>query len=346
MKAYLYRKPGAPWELEEVPDPRPGAGEVLVEVKAAGVCGTDLHYRHGRLEPYTAPLIPGHEIAGVVADVGEGVDGVCTGERVCVHYIVSCGSCRHCDTGHDNRCLRRRSVGAHLPGGFAEYLVVPARNAFRLADSIGFEQGAIMGCAVSTAYHALRLGWLGPGETVVVFGLGGVGLHAVALARLLGAGLVVGVDNDEPKLAIARTFGADLCLHAGRGDLVEVVRELTGGYGADLALECSGHPACMAAAVGCVHGKSIYASGRVVGVAPCRDEVRLTRPWQFREGALLRSGDHTRAELRQVIRLVEQGRVDLSASVTHRFAFEELERAMELVEARREPVVRAVLVRQ
>jgi len=345
MKAYVYREGGVPWQMEDVPDPEPGPGEVLIKVEAAGVCGSDVHYRYGRLKPYTSPLIPGHEISGTVAALGDGAKGVELGQRVCVHYVASCGRCVHCDAGNDNRCRDRRSVGAHIPGGFAEYLCVPARNAFALPDSIPMEQGAIIGCAVSTAYHALRLAQMQPGESVAVFGLGGVGLHVVAWARALGAGLVVGVDNAEPKLATGRAYGADVVLHSERDEVVEAIRSLTAGYGVELALECSGHPLCMQAALDCVHGKSHYESGRTVGVAAFLDQLVLAEPWRFREGGFMRSGDHTRGELREVIRLVEQERLDLGGSVSHRFAFDELEKAMQLVESKRENVVRAVLMR-
>ena len=344
MKAYVYRDSGAPWNMEDVPDPQPGPREVLIKVEAAGICGTDLHYRHGRTRAYTAPLIPGHEIAGTVAALGDGVQGVAVGDRACVHYVRSCGRCVHCDAGNDNRCRNRRSIGSHVDGGFAQYIAVPDRNAFKLPDSISTEDGAIIGCAVSTAYHALRLARLQPGETVAVFGLGGVGLHAAAWAKALGAGLVIGVDNVDAKLQIAAAHGADVVLHSERDNPAEAIHALTDGYGAEVALECSGHPRCMEAAIQCVHGKSAYESGRVVGVAVLLEPVVLPEPGSFREGAFMRSGDHTRAELRQVIRLVETGRVDLSRSVTHRFAFDELEKAMELIESRKETVIRAVLM--
>lgn len=344
MKAYLCREGGAAWMLEDVPNPEPGPREIIVKVEAAGICGSDLNYRYGRTKAYRSPLIAGHEIAGTVAALGDGASGVEVGDRVCVHYVTSCGSCVHCDAGNDNRCRNRRSIGAHLDGGFAEYVAAPDRNAFKLPESIPVEQGAIIGCAVSTGYHALRLARMRPAETVVVFGLGGVGLHAVAWARALGAGLVVGVDNADAKLDVARDYGADVVLHAEREPVVETIHSLTDGYGADLALECSGHPDCTAAGLRCVHGKSAYESGRFVGVGVCLEPPALPEAGSFREGTYMRAGDHTRRELRQVIRLVESGRVAVSRSVTHRFPFDRLEEAMELVESKRENVIRAVLV--
>ena len=341
MKAYVYRQGGKAWRIEDVPDPVPGPGEVLIKVASAGVCGSDTHYRSGRIPVKAAPLIPGHEIAGTIARLGEGVEGVSVGDRVCVHYIISCARCRHCDVGNDNRCRSRVSIGTHVDGGFAEYVVAPSRNAFSLPDSVSFEVGSILGCAVSTAYHAVS--GVETGDAVIVFGLGGVGMHVIRWARIFGAGLVIGVDVAESKLRRAASFGADVTIDGRNGDIVEQVAKLTDGYGADFAVECSGHPDSMRTAIECLHGKSVYESGKLVGVAAMMDDVHLDRPWLFREGAFVRSGDHTRRELREVIRLAETGRIDLTSSVSHRFDFGDLEHVLACLENRRDDIVRAVL---
>lgn len=174
MKAFRFYEPKSPLKLEEVPAPTIEDNEVLVKIKAAGICGTDLHYKHGRIKPGKIPITLGHEIAGVVEEVGSKVRNVNVGDRVCVHYIISCGNYVHCSQGNDNRCRNRRSIGHHADGGFAEYLSIPSRNAFKLPDEIPFEQGAIIGCAVSTAFRALLVGEFKPGDTVAVFGLGGL----------------------------------------------------------------------------------------------------------------------------------------------------------------------------
>ena len=223
-------------------------------------------------------------------------------------------------------------------------MVIPARNAFPLPDSISLEAGAIIGCAVSTAYHAVSYGGLQKGDTVVVFGMGGVGMHVIRWARLWGAGLVIGVDVIESKLQTATSFGADVVLHGRRDDVAVRVAALTDGFGADMALECSGSPESMRMAVKCLHGKSVYESGRLVGVAAFMDEVIMDQAWLFREGAFLRSGDHTRRDLREVIRLAGTGRIDLEPSITHRFNFGDLEHVLATLEARGENIIRAVLV--
>ena len=347
MKAYMYRESGSPWKLEDVEDPHPGPGEVLIKLGAAGVCGTDLGYRYGRTSPKSVPLIPGHEAAGTVTALGDGVEdlagGPAEGDKVCVHYVISCGRCRHCDEGNDNRCRNRRSVGTHVNGGFAEYIKVPARNAFVLPESVSLAQGAIIGCAVSTAYHVVNVGALQKGDTVAVFGLGGVGMHVVEWARILGAGQIIGIDNVDSKLEAAAGFGADITIHSEREKVSEKILSLTDGYGADLVFECAGHPSCMEEAIRCIHGKSAYESGRVVGVAAFLDPIVLDQAWLFREGAFLRSGDHTKSELRQVIQLAASGRIDLSPSVTHEFPFSELEETMTALEGRQKGIIRSVL---
>ncbi len=343
MKAFLYREAGAAWKLEDVADVEPGPREVVVRTEAAGVCGTDVHYRFGRIKPKVTPLIPGHEIAGSVVAVGGEVIDVAVGDRVCVHYIVSCGQCKHCDAGHDNRCRRRRSIGTHLDGGFAEYVVVPGRNAFKLPENVSSEEGAVIGCAVATAYHALQIAGFAAGDSVAVYGLGGVGMQVVKWARCLGASLVVATDIADEKLSMAREFGADVVLHSVRETPHQRIHSLTDGYGIELAFECSGHPDCMRDALRSIHGKSGYESGKLVGVAAYLDSLVLDEPGLFREGAFLRSGDHTRQELREIIELVSAGRYNVNDTITHRFAFTEIERPLALLERKEGQVIRAVL---
>jgi len=343
LKAFRFYEPKAPWRLEEAPIPRVGAKDVLVKIKASGICGSELHYRHGRSQPGKIPIILGHEISGVIEKCGDEAQTISEGDRVCVHYVVSCGDCVHCSQGNDNRCIKRVSIGHHVDGGFAEYISVPERNAFKLSDQIPFDQGAIIGCAVSTAFHALKIGGLQPGDTVAVFGLGGVGMHAVAWARALGAGKIIGVDIDDFKLRLAEEFGADFAVNASKADPTKEVKSLTKGLGVDVALEVAGTAKTMEAAILSVC-ESNYASGRVVSVAAMFEPISIVGMRTLREGAFRKSGDHTRDDLRRVIELVATKRVDLSKSVTHRLPFEELNRGLDLLDEKRENVLRVVLL--
>ena len=342
MKAFRFYEPEVPWKLEEIPTPTIGDDDVLVKVKATGICGSDLHYKHGRMKPGKIPITPGHEVAGVVEEIGSRVKNVNVGDRICVHYIISCGDCVHCSQGNDNRCRNRRSIGHHVDGGFAEYIAIPARNAFKLPEEILFEQGAIIGCAVSTAFHALRVGELQPGDTVAVFGLGGVGMHAIAWARAFGASKIIGVDIVDFKLRLAKEFGADFTINAAEEDPVKEIRYLTDDLGVDVSLEVAGTKEAMEYAIlsAC---ESNYASGKVVSVAAQFQPIRIEGMRILREGALRKSGDHTRDDLRRVIELVKAKRIDLSKSITHKLPFDELNRGLEILDEKKEDVLRIVL---
>src|SRR5262245_41643927 len=158
MKAVRMRAVRRPLELEETTPRDPGPGEVRVAIRAAGICHSDAHYRSGLSPMGPLPITLGHEIAGVVERAGAGVDALAVGDRVCLHYLVSCGACAHCLAGRESFCERAAMLGHHVDGGFAEAVTVPARNAVRLPDRIPFEHGAILMCSSATALHALRRG--------------------------------------------------------------------------------------------------------------------------------------------------------------------------------------------
>jgi 2-desacetyl-2-hydroxyethyl bacteriochlorophyllide A dehydrogenase len=328
--------------VEDAERPTVGPEEVLVEVRAASLCGSDLEVLTGEGSPrFEYPLVVGHEGAGEVVEVGAAVSRRAVGDRVAIHYPTTCDQCRHCLAGRDNRCPNRASVGTHRDGTFAEYVAVPARNAFDLGE-VPYEWGSVASCAVSTAYHAVTVGGVSPGDAVVVFGAGGVGLHAVMWADYLGASTVVTVDVDDRKFPLARAFGADVTVDPGRDDLGAVVAAETGDRGADVAVECSGSPAAFEDAVAAVNGANRYASGSVVSVG-LQTEPMSVDYWDLREGSLAVSGDHTRAELHRILRLLRRGDVDLSESVTHRFELASVFEAVDLLEAAGEPTCRIVL---
>lgn len=267
MRAFKFYAPKQPLRLEKVPVSKPKTNEVLIRIRASGVCGTDVNYVNGKTLPYNMPIILGHEISGIIEEVGEDVKDLEVGDRIVVHYIISCGRCKQCMQGHDNRCRRRVSIGAHIDGGFAEYITVPARNAFKLPSNLTFEEGAIMGCAVSTPFHALFTGGFKAGDSVAVFGLGGIGMHAAMWARVLGAGLVIGVDISDFKLKLARELGADVTVNPKTEDPIKAIQDVTDGWGVDIAIECAGVPDTVRYALNSIQGKSRYETGRAVLVA-------------------------------------------------------------------------------
>ncbi|MGH8161498.1 MAG: alcohol dehydrogenase catalytic domain-containing protein, partial [Gammaproteobacteria bacterium] len=239
MKAVRLVAVNQPLERQNVSVPEIGERDVLVQVRAAGICHSDVHYRDGISPTGPLPLTLGHEIAGVVTRVGAQVTRLEPGARVCLHYNLSCGDCYRCTSGNDQFCQQAAMLGHHVDGGYAEYIVVPARNAIRLPDGIPFEQGATLMCASATAFHALRKSRLRAGETVAILGAGGLGQSAVQLARALGALEVYAVDIDQQKLRLAEQHGA-IPIDASEGDAADRIRALTGGRGVDVAIELIG----------------------------------------------------------------------------------------------------------
>jgi len=226
VKAFVFYGAGQPLRFENVSKPKVEKDHVLVKIKASGICGTDVNYVKGKAMPYKIPIILGHEISGTVENVGKDVRSIQTGDRILVHYIISCGKCVQCMQGNDNRCRNRISIGAHVNGGFAEYISVPERNVFRIPSNLTFEEGAVVGCAASTAFHAILKGGIKPGDSVAIFGLGEVGIHAVLWARFLGAGTIIGVDISNFKLRLAKELGADVVIDPRKEDPVDIIMTL------------------------------------------------------------------------------------------------------------------------
>jgi len=298
--------------MKGVPLPAVGEKDVLVRIKAAGLCHSDVHYRAGTSPVGPLPQTLGHEIAGIVEEVGAQVVNVKIGDRVCLHYLVTCGECYYCSTGNEQFCVQGAMLGKHCDGGFAEYIAVPARNAVPLPDEIPFEQGAVLMCSSSTSFHALRKARLRPGETVAVFGVGGLGMSAIQLARTFGALEVYAVDINESKLKLAGKYGA-IAVNSTKGDPVAEIHRLTGGRGVDVALEVIGLPQTMRQAV---QSLAIFGRAVVVGVTDQALEIDTYREILGKEAELIGSADHLLHELPLLLEFVRQGRLDLSEVIT------------------------------
>jgi threonine dehydrogenase-like Zn-dependent dehydrogenase len=229
-------------EVREFPRPVPGRGEVLVQLKRAAICGSDLHtYRQPRsFFEGKAPWIPGHEPAGVVAELGDCCDRVHVGDRVTVYHYLGCGHCKYCRSGYIQFCPERRGLGQpHTVGPDADYIVVDERNCLPLPDALNFEDGAMIACIAGTCFSAARKLQPTGEDTVAIFGQGPVGLMGTLMVKAMGA-RAIGVDLAEERLALARDLGADVTLNPEGIDLAAAIRDLTGGEGADGALETSG----------------------------------------------------------------------------------------------------------
>lgn len=349
MKAFRWYGKREKLKLEEIPIPTVREQDVLIEIKAAGVCGSDLHFIHGDIPlPPKLPVTPGHEMAGIIVETGRSVKDLKKGDRVSVNYMVSCGNCVYCNQGADNLCTTVGSLCHTFDGGFAEYALVPERNAFPLPDQISMDQGSIIGCAVTTPLHALREpGSMQIGDTVAVYGLGGVGMHAIQWAVILGARKVIGVDVMDYKLKLAKSFGADITINAMNEDPVKVIQEATNGNGVDLALDCVALKETLFQMI-----QSVRTRGRAVWVGQnwYKD---ITFPLPDFKNILLGkeviftgSKDHTRNDHKFALDYVASGKYDLSKSITHHLPFEELNEALAILEEKRDNPLRVVITRQ
>ena len=312
MKAVRLVAPGKPLEEFQIPIPMPGVNEVLIKVKAAGICHSDAHYRAGKSKVSPLPRTLGHEVAGVVEAMGSGVTRFKTGDRVCLHYLTSCGECGDCNEGTEQFCDAGEMIGKNRDGGYAEYIVMPARSVFLLPPEVPFEHGAIMMCSSATSLHALNKARIQAGETVAVFGIGGLGISAVQLAKACGAGKVFAVDIRQSKLDFAQTFGA-IPIDASKVDVVAEIKKHTNGRGVDVALELIGLPQTMRQSVQCLANK-----GRttLVGITDKNLEVNPYTEILGKEAEIIGVSDHLAQEIPLLLNWAAVGQLDLRKVVT------------------------------
>lgn len=329
-------------DVTEVPIPEPQPDEVLVQVGACGLCGTDLHLAvAGDLPVERTPITLGHEAAGSVAGVGRDVRAYKAGDRVALFPAASCGTCRFCQAGRESLCDFSKVYGMSRDGALADYVAVPARSVIPLPDAIPFDIGAVVTDGVATPFHALRSrAALRAGETVAVIGCGGLGTHAILLARLMGAATVVAVDTDAAALERATQLGADLAINPQETDVVKTVRAHLGRPGVDVALEFVGGAPTVELAIRCL-GKG----GRAVVVGVGVDKPTLPRLAGFvgREQAVLGSFGMDRADIQDLYALIAAGRLDLAASVSARYPLAEANAALQHLARKDSGVVRVVV---
>ncbi|MFD8303594.1 S-(hydroxymethyl)mycothiol dehydrogenase [Streptomyces sp. NPDC059690] len=343
VRAVVARAKGAPVSLETILVPDPGPGEALVKIEACGVCHTDLHYREGGISD-DFPFLLGHEAAGVVESVGEGVTDVAPGDFVILNWRAVCGQCRACLRGRPWYCFNTHNAkqkmtltdGTELSpalgiGAFAEKTLVAAGQCTKVDPAASAAAAGLLGCGVMAGIGAaINTGNVGRGDTVAVIGCGGVGDAAVVGSRLAGAAKVIAVDIDDRKLATAKQLGATHTVNSRENDAVEAIRELTGGFGADVVIEAVGRPE--------TYKQAFYArdlAGTVVLVGVPTPEMKLELPLLdvFGRGGSLKSswyGDCLPSrDFPMLIDLHLQGRLPLDAFVTETIALDEVEKAFE-----------------
>jgi threonine dehydrogenase-like Zn-dependent dehydrogenase len=321
-------------ELRTFADPTPGPGEVVLEMKASGMCGSDLKFYRSPpgaaqaalgLGKLAAPFIGGHEPCGVVVARGPGVSEkeAPSGQRVMDHHYAGCGVCSHCRVGWSQLCRAGITVyGVTAHGGHADYLKVPARTLVELPEELSFAEGAAVACGTGTAFAALKRMRMNGGDTLVVFGQGPVGLSATVIGVAMGA-RVIAVETSAERMKLAEQFGADALIDASTEDPVAAVKELTRGVGADLALDCTGAAAARRAAVRCVRtwGTACYVGegGDVtLDVSPdlLRRQVTLIGSWTF-----------SAMGMKECAEFVAKKRIPLERIFSHRWRLEQADEA-------------------
>ncbi|MGW4138525.1 S-(hydroxymethyl)mycothiol dehydrogenase [Streptomyces mirabilis] len=343
VRAVVARGKDAPVSLETIVVPDPGPGEALVKIEACGVCHTDLHYREGGIND-DFPFLLGHEAAGVVEAVGEGVTDVAPGDFVILNWRAVCGQCRACLRGRPWYCFNTHNAkqkmtlldGTELSpalgiGAFAEKTLVAAGQCTKVDPAASAAAVGLLGCGVMAGIGAaLNTGNVGRGDTVAVIGCGGVGDAAVVGSNLAGAARIIAVDIDDHKLETAKKLGATHTVNSRNADVVEAIRELTGGFGADVVIEAVGRPE--------TYKQAFYArdlAGTVVLVGVPTPEMKLELPLLdvFGRGGALKSswyGDCLPSrDFPMLVDLYQQGRLDLDTFVTETIALDEVEKAFE-----------------
>ena len=328
MKGLFFTAP-MQMELRELPDPVPQAGEVVVDIKATSLCGSDLHNLHS--EHPNDRVIMGHEGAGVVSAIGPGVTTVAVGDRVALYHVIGCGKCRNCMAGYVQFCTEnRRALAGQEHGTFADKILVHEMNCLPLPQDISFAVGAFIGCFAGTSYSAMRK--LNPDgqSTVAVFGLGPVGLAGVAYAHALGA-RVIGVDGIDKRLELGKKMGCEEIVNFRRENVVERLKALTGGAGPELLYESSGSMAAPKQAIeaAAIHGK-LCLVGFNGPMSLKADQAPNLYAVIGKELTVLGSSIMPRQYHYDIIDLLRKKNVDLEAMITDRFPFERIQEALRL----------------
>jgi len=329
-------------ELRDVPEPTISGDEVLIEIKAAGICGTDIHVKHDTF-PYWPPVILGHEFAGQIVRVGANVAGWQVGDRVVGEpHTLHCGKCYLCRRGHIQNCPEKRSPGWGIDGAFTKYLKYPTTLLHRIPDSMTFEQAALVEPAANTVTDIIERGAIDVGDFVVVSGPGPIGLLAAQVAKAAGAGrvMIIGAPADEElRLGTARKLGIDHVVNFAEKSPLDLCLELTEGRGADLVIECSGAPPAISQAIQMVRKWGKICAIGLTGKRPVQLDwdAAMTKviTLYFNMSTAYASWDKT-------IGLIADGKINVDLLITHTLPLTEWERAFEAVESME--ALKAVLV--
>lgn len=329
-------------EVADVPRPTPGPSEVLIQVAACGICGSDVHGYDGSSGRRIPPIVMGHEAAGTVAELGEGVTKLALGDRVTFDSTISCGECRYCLRGEINLCNRRQVLGVSCgdyrrAGAFAEFVIVPERVVYRLPASLSFIEAAMLE-AVAVALHAAALSNCTSQDTALVIGSGMIGSLTLQALRAAGCSRVFVADVDESRLKLATQLGAAGTLHASGADLVSKIMQVTNGIGVDLAVDAVGISSTVTTAA-----ESVCKGGRVTLVGNISPEVTVPLQKVVSRQIRLQGSCASSGEYPQAIELVARGRIQVKPLISATSPLEDGPRWFERLYAREPNLMKVVL---
>ncbi|XP_008449387.1 uncharacterized protein LOC103491279 [Cucumis melo] len=356
MRAAVFSEPNKPLTIQEFHMPRPKAGEVLIKIKACGVCHSDLHVIKGEI-PFPSPCVVGHEITGEVVEHGpltdrKTIERLPIGAHVVGAFIMPCGNCSYCSKGHDDLCedffafnrakgtlydgetrlfLHRdgKPIYMYSMGGLAEYCVTPAHGVSILPKSLPYTESAILGCAVFTAYGAMaHAAEVCPGDSIAIIGIGGVGSSCLQIARAFGASYIIAVDVQDDKLLKAKTIGATHTINSHKEDAIEKIREITGGMGVDIAVEALGRPQTF---MQCTQSVKDGGKAVMIGLAQAGSvgEIDINRLVRRKIKVIGSYGGRARQDLPKLVKLAESGIFNLSDAVSRKYKFEDSNQAFQ-----------------
>lgn len=325
--------------LEEVPDPKPSADEALIRVNATGICGTDIHIFRGEWRTST-PIILGHEFSGIIVEVGRDVRGLSVGDPVVVEPNITCGSCYFCRMSERNYfCENLEAIGVTINGAFAEYVKARESNIYRIPRDFNLDEAALiepLACCVRGIDQAgIRVG-----DTVAIVGAGPVGLILLQLAKQAGATMIIQTDREDARLKLASRLGADHVVNIEDEDPVETIRELTGGYGVDVAIEAVGSPEAITQAM-----EATRRGGRLLifGVSP-QEAVWKVKPFELYDKELtIMTSYRSPFTFQRAVKIAVSRRVRLKPLISHIFKLKEIHRAFEVAEKRLEGAIKVLV---
>lgn len=341
MKAGLLYSQTRSLKIESIPTPTPAPFQVLVKVKACGVCGSDLHLiLHGKLKAKHYPCVPGHEASGVIHSIGDSCTKFKVGDRVVIAAGTSCGTCEHCLNGKENLCNEIGVLGFNQNGAYAEFIAIEERYLHKLPDSIPFSEGAILADAVSTPYFALKnIGELKPGEDVCIIGCGGLGIHGVVLAKALGANKIIAVDIDAGSLENASFYGATHLIHlTSQQNLGKILKE--GNLEVDLLADFTGVMENIENGL-----RAVRRGGRIVLVGIGRKPLSISMPFFMIERQISIRGSYgsDRSAIPDLIQLYESGKISLKKSITSIHPLEEVNDCLHNLESKKNNPIRFII---